>query len=132
MRDYISLTHIKVKEHERLYNITHTYQSNGTRACFFTLICVTDVVYALMFLYFDLCESCCIVSHVPLLWDYTTSLTHIKVKENEKLYSLTHRYQSKGTWETIHHSHIPLLWFVWVVLYCLSCFFTLICVSDVV
>ena len=30
MRDYTtSLTHIKVKKHERLYNITHT-QSKGT------------------------------------------------------------------------------------------------------
>jgi hypothetical protein len=29
MRDYTSLTQIKVKEHERLYNITHTYQSKG-------------------------------------------------------------------------------------------------------
>jgi hypothetical protein len=28
---HTSLTHIKVKEHERLYNITHTYQSKGTR-----------------------------------------------------------------------------------------------------
>ena len=26
----ISLTHIKVKEHERLCNITHTNQSKGT------------------------------------------------------------------------------------------------------
>ena len=32
MRDYTtSLTQIKVKEHERLYNITHTNQSKGTR-----------------------------------------------------------------------------------------------------
>ena len=32
MRDYTtSLTHIKVKEHERLCNITHTNQSKGTR-----------------------------------------------------------------------------------------------------
>ena len=31
MRDYTtSLTNIKVKEHERLYNITHTYQSKET------------------------------------------------------------------------------------------------------
>ena len=31
MRDYTtSLTQIKVKEHERLYNITHTYQRNET------------------------------------------------------------------------------------------------------
>ena len=31
MRDYTtSLTHIKVKEHERLYNITHTNQNKGT------------------------------------------------------------------------------------------------------
>ena len=31
MRDYTtSLTHIKVNEHERLYNITHTYQNKGT------------------------------------------------------------------------------------------------------
>ena len=27
---HISLTHIKVKEHERLCNITHTNQSKGT------------------------------------------------------------------------------------------------------
>ena len=27
---HTSLTQIKVKEHERLYNITHTYQSKGT------------------------------------------------------------------------------------------------------
>ena len=32
MRDYAtSLTQIKVKKHVRLYNITHTYQSKGTR-----------------------------------------------------------------------------------------------------
>ena len=32
MRDYTtSLTQIKVKKHERLYNITHTNQSKGTR-----------------------------------------------------------------------------------------------------
>ena len=43
-----------------------------------------------MFLYFDLCEWCWIVSRVPLLW------------------------------------------YVWVMLYSLSCSFTLICVSDVV
>ena len=31
MRDNkTSLTQIKVKKHERLYNITHTYQSKGT------------------------------------------------------------------------------------------------------
>ena len=30
MRDYTtSLTQIKIKKHERLYNITHTYQSKG-------------------------------------------------------------------------------------------------------
>ena len=39
--------------------------------------------------------------------DYTTSLTHIKVKEHERLYNITNTYQSKGTRETIqHHSHI--------------------------
>ena len=31
MRDYTtSLTHINVKKHERLYNITHTNQNKGT------------------------------------------------------------------------------------------------------
>ena len=31
MRDYTtSLTHIKEKKHERLYNIIHTYQSKET------------------------------------------------------------------------------------------------------
>ena len=30
MRDTTSLTQIKVKEHERLYNITHTNQSKET------------------------------------------------------------------------------------------------------
>ena len=31
MRDYTtSLTQIKVKEHKRLYNITHTYQNKET------------------------------------------------------------------------------------------------------
>ena len=31
MRDYTtSLTHIEVKEHERQYNITHTYQNKET------------------------------------------------------------------------------------------------------
>ena len=29
--------------------------------------------------------------------DNTTSLTHIKVKEHEKLYNITHTYQSKET-----------------------------------
>ena len=39
--------------------------------------------------------------------DYTTSLTHIKVKKHERLYNITHTYQSKETLETIqHHSHI--------------------------
>ena len=38
--------------------------------------------------------------------DYTTSLTHIKVKKHERLYNITHTNQSKETWETIqHHSH---------------------------
>jgi hypothetical protein len=130
MRDYTtSLTQIKVKKHERLYNITHTN------------------------LYFDLCEWCCIVSHVSLFWFvwvmlyslscfFTLSLTHIKVKEHERLYTITHTNQRKETWETIQHhdlcewccivSHVSLFWFVWVMLYSLSCFFTLICVSDVV
>ena len=35
--------------------------------------------------------------------DYTTSLTHIKVKKHERLYNITHTYQSKETWDTIQH-----------------------------
>ena len=39
--------------------------------------------------------------------DYTTSLTYIKVKEQERLYNITQTNQSKETRETIqHHSHI--------------------------
>ena len=29
--------------------------------------------------------------------DYTTSLTHIKVKKHERLYNITHKNQSKET-----------------------------------
>ena len=39
--------------------------------------------------------------------DYTTSLTHIKVKKHERLYNITHKNLNKGTGETMqHHSHI--------------------------
>ena len=32
--------------------------------------------------------------------DYTTSLTHIKVKKHERIYNITHKNQNKATRET--------------------------------
>jgi hypothetical protein len=83
-----------------------------------------------MFLCFDLCEWCCIVSHVSLLWyvwvmlysvscffiliERLYSITHTNQSketretiQHHSLYNITHTNQSKETWETIqHHSHI--------------------------
>ena len=87
MRDYTtSLTQIKIKEHERLYNITHTYQSKGTR---------------------ETIQHHSQKSKKRNMRDYSTSLTQIKIKKHERLYNITHKNQNKGTRETIqHHSHI--------------------------
>jgi hypothetical protein len=139
MRDYTtSLTQIKVKEHQRLYNFTHTNQSKWTwetvqhhshkSKCSFTLICVSDVGQSLVFIYFDLCEWCWTVSRVHLLlfvWVmlYSLSCSFTLICVSGVGQSLMFIYFDLCEWSCIV-SGVPLLWYVWVMLYSLSCSFT--------